>query len=126
MNTWRDSTEGWKKIQETGQLLINILKEGQENGDVRRDINLRLAMRIYFGSMKYIVETWLVQECSYSLTSWSDDLTDYFYGFIRENTEQALTSRCQYIEALKFLLMPPMKSENQNEKISKRIDGTTS
>jgi TetR/AcrR family fatty acid metabolism transcriptional regulator len=125
MKSWRDSTEGWKKIQETGQLLMNILKEGQENGDVRRDINLRLAIRIYFGSMNYIVETWLVQDRSYPLTSWSDDLTDYFYGFVRTNTAQDPPFKCQYVEALKYLSMQFTESHNNKVRSAQDICSST-
>jgi TetR/AcrR family fatty acid metabolism transcriptional regulator len=48
------------------QLLV-ILEEGKANGEIRPDLNSRLARDIFVGTMDHLITRWLLKERSYSI-----------------------------------------------------------
>jgi len=48
------------------QLLV-ILEEGKANGEIKPDLNSRLARDIFVGAMDHLITRWLLKERSYSL-----------------------------------------------------------
>ncbi|TRZ92895.1 MAG: TetR/AcrR family transcriptional regulator [Dehalococcoidia bacterium] len=87
VKSWRESSDGWKNVRQTGQTFMGILREGQKLGDVRQDINIFVMSNIYFGGLARLVQIWLVHNQSYSLTALADDFAETIFAAVRTPTE---------------------------------------
>jgi len=113
--SWHESPEVWITIRQTGQQLSRILKQGQEDGELRQDIDFRLAERMYFGTLHNLVELWLVHNRSYSITAWADSYTDMFFDAIRAYDQQGALFTCPYAEVHKRLNTTNQNQESQHK-----------
>lgn len=101
IKAWLESPEAMAPVRDSAQLFWNIIQEGQDAGEIRRDINLRAAIYIYFGGLNYMVELWLLRNRSYSITAYADDFTDIICTVIRTTDKTATVPTCPYVKALK-------------------------
>lgn len=101
LKNWHASPNAWGTVYDTGCLLRNILQEGQNLGQIRQDLNIRLAVSTYFGGLNQIVQIWLVRGQPYSIISLVDDFTEVFFKGVQACEEQAVPFTCPYLEALK-------------------------
>jgi AcrR family transcriptional regulator len=101
VKTWHDSLKSRQNIQHTGRLFRDILQEGQDAGEVRRDIDIRAATYMYFGGLRFMVQLWLVRNQTYSVTTLADDFAEMIYAAIRTHEEETVQFKCPYLESLK-------------------------
>lgn len=96
---WHKSHEAWETVRQTGQFFVDILREGQQLGTVRRDINTFVMSNMYFGGLARLVQIWLVRNQSYSITALADDFTEAIFAAVRTHKERTLPFDCPYLEA---------------------------
>jgi AcrR family transcriptional regulator len=83
------------------ELFESILREGQQQGYVRRDIDLISARRMYFSLIREIVIVWLYARRSghpYCLVDYVDRVTDLVCAAIRLE-KSILPANCPYVTA---------------------------
>lgn len=61
------NTEVYANVKRLYAYLIDIFEEGQKNGEMKPDLNPRIARDIFVGTMDHIVTRWLLKDMSYSL-----------------------------------------------------------
>ena len=79
-------TGGYQKAREFYQLLTDIIKEGQDEGSIKKDINVYLARSVIIGTLEHNIIRWLLKERTYSLLSYADDLVDFFIKMFKEES----------------------------------------
>ncbi len=70
------STMAYQAARNFYQIVLDIIKEGQEEGSIKKDINIFLARSICVGALEHIIIRWLLKERKYSLTQYADELAD--------------------------------------------------
>ncbi len=70
------STMAYQAARNFYQIVLDIIKEGQEEGSIKKDINIYLARSICVGALEHIIIRWLLKERKYSLTQYADELAD--------------------------------------------------
>jgi TetR/AcrR family fatty acid metabolism transcriptional regulator len=70
------STNAYQAARNFYQIVLDIIKEGQEEGSIKKDINIYLARSICVGAIEHIIIRWLLKEKKYSLTQYADELAD--------------------------------------------------
>jgi TetR/AcrR family transcriptional regulator, repressor of fatR-cypB operon len=98
LKNWRESEEGFRRARVLGDVVINILKEGQIKGEVRTDINIHLIAQIYHGGLRQIMLTWLYRNGSFNLLDSAPGLADAIYAAIAPVEESFV---CPYAKAKK-------------------------
>ncbi len=81
------------------ELFESIMREGQEQGCVRRDIDLIAARRMYFSLLREIVIVWLYAKRggnAYSLVDYIEHVTDLVTAAIRME-KPAVPGNCPYV-----------------------------
>ena len=76
-------TEGYEKAREFYQIILDIIKEGQEEGVIKKDMNIYLARSVIIGALEYNIMRWLLKDRTYSLLSHADDLVDLFIDMLK-------------------------------------------
>jgi len=70
------STEAYQAARNFYKIVLDIFKEGQEEGIIKKEINPFLARSLCVGAIEHIVIRWLLKDRKYSLTQYADDLAD--------------------------------------------------
>jgi TetR/AcrR family fatty acid metabolism transcriptional regulator len=70
------STEAYQSARNFYQILLDIIKEGQEEGLIKKEINIYLARSICVGAIEHIIIRWLLKDRTYSPTQYADELAD--------------------------------------------------
>jgi len=70
------STEAYQSARNFYQILLDIIKEGQEEGLIKKEINIYLARSICVGAIEHIIIRWLLKDRIYSPTQYADELAD--------------------------------------------------
>lgn len=84
VKAWADAAPVWDLSLEVIGLFGKILREGIQNGEVRPDVNIRLAGHMYIGALRSTTIFWLVGKQFKHLTEEvADTIADYTYEFIR-------------------------------------------
>lgn len=60
-------TEEYQSIRKVYSVLLDIIKQGMELGEVRADIKPYVARQIFLGTIEHIIIRWLLKEMSYDL-----------------------------------------------------------
>ena len=76
-------TEGYEKAREFYQIILEIIKEGQEEGVIKKDMNIYLARSIIIGALEHNIIRWLLKDKTYSLLSHADDLVDLLVDMLK-------------------------------------------
>jgi AcrR family transcriptional regulator len=58
--SWVDFPDAPNVAISTRKLFTDVLQEGQDIGDVRHDLDLRIAVHMYFGALRNITMDWLI------------------------------------------------------------------
>ena len=61
------STEVYSNVKQLYSYLVDIFEEGCKTGEMKADLNPRLARDIFVGTMDHIITRWLLKDMSYSL-----------------------------------------------------------
>ncbi len=61
------NTEVYANVKKLYAYLVDIFEEGQKNGEMKPDLNPRIARDIFVGTMDHIITRWVLKDMSYSL-----------------------------------------------------------
>ena len=130
VTTWIKAPYATETLQTTNRLLRNILEEGQKAGEIRHDLDLRLASHIYFGSIRQLVTLWLLRNRSYSLTAYTDSLAEMIFEAVRiKQDQQATQFLCPFVNAQKDSILwtktPPKSLNKRRERRRSRTTATS-
>jgi TetR/AcrR family fatty acid metabolism transcriptional regulator len=76
-------TEGYEKAREFYQIILDILKEGQEEGVIKKEINIYIARSVIIGALEHNIIRWLLKDRKYSLLQYADELVDLFIDMLK-------------------------------------------
>ena len=76
-------TEGYEKAREFYQIILDILKEGQEEGVIKKEVNIYLARSVIIGSLEHNIIRWLLKDRKYSLLQYADELVDLLIDMLK-------------------------------------------
>jgi TetR/AcrR family fatty acid metabolism transcriptional regulator len=111
--TWCDSPASRATIVDTGAIFKSIIREGQDTGEIRQDINIRVASSMYFGGLHHLVAMWLILNQQYSLTAFADDFVDMISAMVRKPEEQEVPFQCPFLVKQKDAASPK-KNQQQS------------
>jgi len=70
------STEAYQAARTFYQVVLDIIKEGQNDGSIKKEINVYLARSLCVGAIEHIIIRWLLKDRKYSLIQYADELAD--------------------------------------------------
>ena len=76
-------TEGYEKAREFYQIILDILKEGQDEGVIKKEVNIYLARSVIIGSLEHNIIRWLLKDRKYSLLQYADELVDLLIDMLK-------------------------------------------
>ncbi|NWG01648.1 MAG: TetR/AcrR family transcriptional regulator [Syntrophaceae bacterium] len=85
------SNEAYQAARNFYKIVLDIIKEGQEEGSVKKEINIFLARSICVGAIEHIIIRWLLKDRRYSLTQYADELADLLIDSFKK--EESTTSK---------------------------------
>jgi len=78
------STEAYQAARNFYQIILDIIKEGQEEEVIKKDINSYLARSLCVGAMEHIIIRWLLKDRKYSLLQYADELADLLIDSLKK------------------------------------------
>jgi TetR/AcrR family fatty acid metabolism transcriptional regulator len=78
------STETYQAARNFYQIILDIIKEGQEEEAIKKEINPYLARSLCVGAMEHIIIRWLLKDKKYSLLQYADELADLLIDSLRK------------------------------------------
>ena len=82
------STEAYQAARNFYQIVLDIIKEGQEDGEFKKEINIYLARSLCVGSIEHIIIRWLLKDRKYSLIQYADELADLLIDSFKNDSGQ--------------------------------------
>jgi TetR/AcrR family fatty acid metabolism transcriptional regulator len=77
------SNEAYQAARNFYKIVLDIILEGQEEGSIKKEINIYLARSICVGAMEHIIIRWLLKDRKYSLIQYADELADLLIDSLR-------------------------------------------
>jgi TetR/AcrR family fatty acid metabolism transcriptional regulator len=78
------STDAYQAARNFYQIVLDIIKEGQEEETIKKEINPYLARSLCVGAMEHIIIRWLLKDKKYSLLQYADELADLLIDSLRK------------------------------------------
>jgi TetR/AcrR family fatty acid metabolism transcriptional regulator len=78
------STDAYQSARNFYQIILDIIKEGQEEETIKKEINPYLARSLCVGAMEHIIIRWLLKDRKYSLIQYADELADLLIDSLRK------------------------------------------
>jgi TetR/AcrR family fatty acid metabolism transcriptional regulator len=78
------SNEAYQAARNFYKIVLDIIKEGQEEGSIKKEINIFLARSICVGAIEHIIIRWLLKDRKYSLTQYADELADLLVDSLKK------------------------------------------
>ncbi len=82
------STEAYQAARNFYQIILDIIKEGQEEEAIKREINFYLARSLCVGAMEHIIIRWLLKDRKYSLLQYADELADLLIDSLKKTNSE--------------------------------------
>lgn len=98
LSMWRKSPEAWHNLAATEAVLNQILSEGQRIGDVREDIDVNAIRLLYFGGIRFAIQSWLAADHGWDLVSVADGITNTLLEAIKKRSEPSVPSGCPFMK----------------------------
>jgi TetR/AcrR family fatty acid metabolism transcriptional regulator len=76
-------TESYEKAREFYHIILDILKEGQEEGVIKKEVNIYLARSVIIGAPEHNIIRWLLKDRKYSLLQYADKLVDLLIDMLK-------------------------------------------
>ena len=76
-------TESYEKAREFYHIILDILKEGQEEGIIKKEFNIYLARSVIIGALEHNIIRWLLKDRKYSLLQYADELVDLLIDMLK-------------------------------------------
>jgi TetR/AcrR family fatty acid metabolism transcriptional regulator len=83
------SNEAYQAARNFYKIVLDIIKEGQEEGAIKKEINIYLARSICVGAIEHIIIRWLLKDRKYSLTQYADELADLLIDSLKKKALDA-------------------------------------
>ena len=74
------TTGVYSNVRKLYSHLLEIFEEGSKTGELKPELNPRLALDIFVGTMDHIVTRWLLKDMSYSIFENLDHLFELMIG----------------------------------------------
>jgi TetR/AcrR family fatty acid metabolism transcriptional regulator len=81
-------SQAYEAFKEYNKILVNILKEGQEEGIFHKKINIPLCRNLIFGSIDHILYSWLIFKKPENLLDQADSLFDLVQNVLRSSEKE--------------------------------------
>jgi TetR/AcrR family fatty acid metabolism transcriptional regulator len=78
------ATEAYQAARTFYKILLDIIKEGQQEGVIKKETNVFLARSLCVGAIEHITIRWLLKERSYSLIQFADELVDLLIRALKD------------------------------------------
>ena len=62
------TTEVYANVKKLFAYIVDIFEDGLKSGEMKSDLDPRIARDIFVGTMDHIITRWLLKDMSYSLT----------------------------------------------------------
>jgi TetR/AcrR family transcriptional regulator, fatty acid metabolism regulator protein len=98
LNMWHKSKEAWQNLAATEAVLNQILAEGQRTGEIKEDIDVNAIRILYFGGIRFAIQSWLATERGWDLVSVADGLTNTILEAIKKRPDQAVPGSCPFMK----------------------------
>ena len=82
------STEVYSNVKNLYAYLVNIFEEGSRTGELKPNLNPRLARDIFVGTMDHIITRWLLRDMTYSLFENLENIFELMVDAFRANHSQ--------------------------------------
>jgi TetR/AcrR family fatty acid metabolism transcriptional regulator len=79
------SNEAYQAARNFYKIVLDIIREGQEEGSIKKEMNIYLARSICVGAIEHIIIRWLLKDRKYSLTQYADELADLLINSLKKN-----------------------------------------
>lgn len=89
VKAWSEAKDTWTDSMEVAGIFRDILIEGKKNGEVRPEVDIRVAGHLYFGGLRNVITFWLL---GMQFKSLAGELADSLTAFIWE----AVRARAPY------------------------------
>jgi len=76
-------SQAYESFKKYNRMVIDIIREGQENGAFRRNLNIHLFRNLIFGSLDHTILGWLLFQKPKTLIDQADGLFDLLFSAIR-------------------------------------------
>jgi TetR/AcrR family fatty acid metabolism transcriptional regulator len=77
------NTEVYSNVKKLYSHLVDIFEEGRKSGEMKPDLNPRVARDIFVGTMDHIISRWLLKDRSYSLFDNLESIFDLMVAAFR-------------------------------------------
>jgi len=111
LSMWRKSKEAWQNLAATEAVLNQILSEGQRTGEIREDIDVNAVRILYFGGIRFAIQSWLAAERGWDLISVAEGLTNTVLEAIKKRPGTSAPANCPFIKNSDRALQPGMVIE---------------
>ncbi|MBN1690369.1 MAG: TetR/AcrR family transcriptional regulator [Dehalococcoidia bacterium] len=91
LSMWHRSEEAWQNLTRTEAILNEILADGQRSGEFRSDIDVNAVRLLFFGGVRFAIQSWLASERRWDLTSVAEGLHSTIYEAIIKRAEQPVS-----------------------------------
>jgi TetR/AcrR family fatty acid metabolism transcriptional regulator len=78
------STEAYQAARNFYQIILDIIREGQEEEAIKKEMNSYLARSLCVGAMEHIIIRWLLKDRKYSLLQYADELADLLMDSLKK------------------------------------------
>jgi TetR/AcrR family fatty acid metabolism transcriptional regulator len=78
------SNEAYQAARNFYKIVLDIIREGQEEGSINKEMNIYLARSICVGAIEHIIIRWLLKDRKYSLTQYADELADLLINSLKK------------------------------------------
>ena len=79
------NTEVYSNVKQLYSHLVDIFEEGRKTGEMKPDLNPRVARDIFVGTMDHIISRWLLKDRSYSLFDNLESIFDLLVDAFKAN-----------------------------------------
>jgi TetR/AcrR family fatty acid metabolism transcriptional regulator len=79
------NTEVYANVKKLYSYLVEIFEEGLKTGEMKADLDSRIARDIFVGTLDHIITRWLLKDMSYSLFDNLDDTFDLIVSAFKAN-----------------------------------------
>jgi len=84
-------TEGYESAKAFYEIIVDIIKEGKEEGVVKENINIFLARSAIIGALEHNIIRWLLKDRKYSLLTIADELVEMFIDMLKTAESETIT-----------------------------------
>jgi len=68
-------TKTYKFLKKSISRILEIIREGQNEGTIRKDVNIYILRQLVLGILEHVVTRWLLQGGKYDLMEYYEDIT---------------------------------------------------